>query len=104
MVPNQFFQFLLLLENWSCFAWDLFPSIKCLPLCTLAGSRVSHQLGDIVLCFLVILPFVARVIYPKQTSHDSRATEIVDGEIRAALILVFQKGESLALSGFLVAN
>lgn len=102
MVANQFFQLLLLFQNRSPFLY--FSSVVLLGLLVLADSRISHQLGDIVLLFLIILPLIARMIHPKQAAHDGCTTEVIHGKICAALILIFQEGKSLALACFLVAD
>jgi hypothetical protein len=105
MVPNQFFQLLLFLQHRPPVFYFGSPSpVVILVLLVLADNRIPHQPGNIVLLFFVILPLVARMIYSKQTAHDSCTTEVIHSKICAALVLIFQKGKSLALACFLVTD
>jgi hypothetical protein len=104
MVPNQFFQLLLFFQHRSPLFYFGSPSPVVILVLVLADNRISHQPGNIVLLFFVILPLVARMIYSKQTAHHSCATEVIHSKICAALVLIFQKGKSLALACFLVTD
>lgn len=104
MVAHQFLQFFLFLQHgpFLLYCWPPAVSIFFLVFCR--GDRISHQLCNIIFLFLVVLPLVPCVVNSKHATQNSCTTKIINSKICAALILVFQKGKSFALAGFLVAD
>lgn len=59
---------------------------------------------QIILKPFFFAPLVPRMVDPQQPAHHTRTAQVVHRQIRAALILIFQKRKPFALSRFLVAH
>jgi hypothetical protein len=70
----------------------------------LVDHRIAHEFSDIIALLVVIAFLVSCVVDSEHASHDGCATHVVDGQICAALVFIFQEGKSPAFARFLVAN
>lgn len=69
-----------------------------------AGRIFPHESRDVVRLLLVIPSLVARVVHAQNPPQHGGTSQIIDREIRAALILVLEECKPPALPGVLVAD
>lgn len=83
------------------------PSLPALGVGVVISSgflcALSHHHGHVIL-FLVLAHLVSDMINPQHPPQHCRTTEVVDCEIRAALIFVLEKCEAPTLACFFVAD
>lgn len=71
----------------------------------LCGAGDLLVLANVAFIFVFVVAFlVAGVVDGEHFAHDGCAAEVVDGQVAAPLVLVFQPAEAPALAGFLVAH
>lgn len=104
MILYEFRQFSLFLQHGSL---PLTFTLICPPSLPPAFSIVLHWrlLREIMpLLSLVVLFLVSGMIDLQRPAHKHETSQVVNCQIRAALILILQKCKTFGLSGLLVAN
>ena len=103
MIPDQLLQLHLLLNHGPSLLVVLLLLLTVLfPLLFTGCSPLQIPLP--LLFLLAIFPLVARMVHFQYPSHDAGAAEIIHGQVRRALIFIFQECEAFAFSGFFVPD